>query len=172
MNWFRNRTLKSAAADWHRLILKLARTPQVYVSGWVRDDFDGRFQMVTLVSTLVLRRVRAVDQGARLADLIYREVFSGLDHAFREEGVGDATIARKMRGLGEEFFGLAKALDADFSADDVPAAVTATLTRNAVAAPDHCSALAAWVIDLEYRLQVIDDVQIRRAELPESTFQA
>ncbi|MEO0548423.1 MAG: ubiquinol-cytochrome C chaperone family protein [Pseudomonadota bacterium] len=171
MAWFQGRARRKIAEAWHRNILRLARTPAPFASGWIDDSFEGRFQMVTLVSTLVLRRIRTVEDGTQLADLVYREVFSGLDHAFREEGVGDATIARKMRGLGEEFFGLAKALDADFTSSDTVSQITATIDRNGIANPGYSGQLAEWVVELEARLGAAADSDVQSADLPDAVYQ-
>ncbi|MEL6663207.1 MAG: ubiquinol-cytochrome C chaperone family protein, partial [Pseudomonadota bacterium] len=46
---------------------------------------------------------------------------------YREEGVGDASIARKVRKLGERYFGLARAMDGALEGEE---ALEAVLSRN------------------------------------------
>jgi cytochrome b pre-mRNA-processing protein 3 len=154
---FRRQRRSTAASRWHRWILSTARTPDPYLGGWVPDTLEGRFQMVTLVTTLVLRRLRVAEGGAgKLSDQVYRAVFSGFDHALREEGVGDSSIARRMRKMGEEFFGLARRLDAAFAQQDAGAGLALALTDNGVCDPAHAHLLGDWLIAQHDRLDGLD----------------
>ncbi|MEL7231876.1 MAG: ubiquinol-cytochrome C chaperone family protein, partial [Pseudomonadota bacterium] len=111
--WFLGEGAVNPARGWYDAIMAKARDPRPFQIGAVDDTLEGRFAMVSLVSTLVLRALRDVGpEGRELADGVYREVFSGFDYGLREEGVGDSSIARKIRKMGEEFFGLARSLDA------------------------------------------------------------
>lgn len=93
-------------------LMRAALSPDLYETGVARDDFDGRFEQVSLHSILLMRRLRAEEADGRvLAEQLYERVFSGFDYALRETGVGDTTISRKVRALGERFFGLARAID-------------------------------------------------------------
>lgn len=153
--WFRkDKAAQKSAADWYVAIMAKSREPEPYLSGWIEDTLEGRFQMVTMVSTLVMRRLRDFgDEGRTLADGIYKNVFSGVDHALREEGVGDSSIARKVRKMGEEFFGLARAMDATFESSETSVQMTETLKRNVQSDADKAAQLADWVIALDAELQ-------------------
>lgn len=143
----RRRKTREAGDQWHRWILNRARDPEPYRLGFIPDTLDGRFHMVTLVSTLVLRKLRTFgDDGNGVADAAYRAVFSGIDHALREEGVGDASIARRMRKLGEEFFGLARRVDAGFSEEDTHAELVAALVQNGISSSTHAPKLVDWLL--------------------------
>ncbi len=143
----RRARLRRSAAHWHRAIQAAARDPEPYQQGLAADTLAGRFQMVSLVTVLVLRRVREEGKpGRALADRIYRQVFSRFDHALREDGVGDSSIARKMRKLGEEFFGLARAVDAALSGERSEQELAQVLVRNGVTSPQNGPALAAWLL--------------------------
>lgn len=132
MGWFARRSRQvRAARDWHHAILRQARHTEPFERGWVADTLDGRFHMLTVVSALVLRRLREEDEtGMALADRVYRAVFSGIEHALREEGVGDSSIARKVRKRGEAYFGLARALDDALMQEDAVPALADVLARN------------------------------------------
>lgn len=143
----RRRKFREAGDQWHRWILARARDPEPYRLGLIPDTLDGRFHMVTLVATLVLRRLRTFgDDGSGVADTAYRAVFSGFDHALREEGVGDASIARRMRKLGEEFFGLARRIDSGFAADDTQAEIIAALVQNGITSSTNAPKLVEWLL--------------------------
>ena len=147
------RRLSGAAKAWHDEIQTLARKPDLYQRGYVPDTVDGRFHMLALMSALVLRRLRdAGADGRALADKVYREVFSGIDHAMREEGVGDSSIARKMRKRGESFFGLARAVDGAFGEDNTDIALRDVLERNAIASGEASEAISGYLIEVSFKL--------------------
>lgn len=164
--WFGHKSADERAAKvWYDEIMAKARDPQPFVSGAVDDTLEGRFAMVSLVSTLVLRALREVgDDGRALAERVYREVFSGFDYALREEGVGDSSIARKMRKMGEEFFGLARAVDAVLSgqSDDT---LEEVLLRNSVANPARGEALSRWAQARVAELSALDKATLLKAQI-------
>lgn len=155
------RRRREAARAWHNQIQKLARDPDLFANGLAQDTLDGRFEMLTLVSTLVLRRLRELEKpGRKLADSVYRDIFSGFDHALREEGVGDASIARKVRGLGERFFGLARAVDGALGATDKTSMLTGVIERNGLAGPQASEQLSIWLVDLASQLDAADPTDL------------
>ncbi|MEL8056081.1 MAG: ubiquinol-cytochrome C chaperone family protein [Pseudomonadota bacterium] len=153
------------ARSWYDEIMAKAREPGPFQIGAVDDTLEGRFVMVSLVSTLVLRCLREVGpEGRDLADGVYREVFSGFDYGLREEGVGDSSIARKIRKMGEEFFGLARAIDAVLSGEkDEPLAEV--LERNGVANAGYGPDLAEWARARVTELEALDSVGLLNAEI-------
>ena len=157
IGWLQRRRARAQAGKaWHQAILAKVREPGLYARGVVADTFDGRFHMLTLVCALVLRQLREDGpEGFALADRVYREVFSGLDHAMREEGVSDSSIARKMRARGEAFFGLARAIDTAMAPSAGAAELAEVLIRNHVT--DHACAkeLAEWLRALAAGLAVL-----------------
>ena len=124
-------TLKKAAREAHDRVMRQARRPDFYLSGAAADTLEGRFDMATLHAIIVMRRLRGEgDNGRDLAQALFDVMFSNLDHALRENGVGDTKVATRMREMGESFYGQARALDA--ALDDLSAmkAVEAFFARN------------------------------------------
>lgn len=162
MGWFTKRFGQvRAGRDWHHAILRQARQPEVFARGWVADTLDGRFHMLTVVSVLVLRRLRGEgDKGRALADRVYRAVFSGIEHALREEGVGDSSIARKMRKRGEDYFGLARALDQALTETEPEAAIAGVLVRNGVTGEATSLDLARHLTHLAGQLEALSPDQV------------
>lgn len=104
---------RASAARLVASVMTGARQPNLYLKGCAKDDFDGRFQMAALHGGLVMRRLKHLGNDALIVSEKFGEaLFDRFDYAYREEGVGDASIARKVRKLGERYFGLARALDA------------------------------------------------------------
>ncbi|MEM1106590.1 MAG: ubiquinol-cytochrome C chaperone family protein [Pseudomonadota bacterium] len=115
-------------------IMSAAREPELYLRGFAADDFDGRFQMVALHGGLVMRRLKAFGTpGLVVSEKLGEVLFDRFDYAYREEGVGDASIARKVRKLGERYFGLARALDGALEGGDD---LSEVLRRNGLGGSD------------------------------------
>lgn len=110
---FKQKKSRNRVAD--ELLAKIssqARDPAFFGEGKTADTLDGRFEIVTLHAVLVLRRLRDFGpDGKKLANTLYTRLFSQFDHALRETGVSDVSIARKMRQLGETYLGRARAYD-------------------------------------------------------------
>lgn len=112
-------------------VMDAARRSEFFEAGMAPDTREGRFGIVTLHAALIMRRLRDCGaEGRALSDCLYKQLFSSFDYALREEGVGDSSIARKIRGMGEEFFGLARALDQALGSNADDAAIADILSRN------------------------------------------
>ena len=114
-------------------IVAQARMRAFYQIYGVPDTVNGRLEMIMLHAVLILQRlerepapVRALGQG------IFDRFCRDMDESMREMGVGDLTVPRKMRRIGQAFYGrLATYRAALGAADEVPLA--AALRRNVFA---------------------------------------
>ena len=96
----------------------------------VPDTIDGRFEVLTLHAVLFLRRVkREGEAGEALGRAVSEVLFKDMDHILREMGVGDLSVARKVREMAEAFYGRARAYDEGIEATD-PKALEDALLRN------------------------------------------
>jgi cytochrome b pre-mRNA-processing protein 3 len=116
-------------------IVAQARVPAFYLAFGVPDTPEGRFDLLALHLALVCRRLgraegaeqapaRALSQG--VFDMFCRD----MDHNLREMGVGDLTVPKTMRKLGEAFYGRLAVYDRALGSAD-PAELAAALARNA-----------------------------------------
>lgn len=111
-----------------------ARNEGFYTRLHVPDTVSGRFELQTLHIILLLERLRL--DGAALEPLwqaLFDAYLSNLDAALREMGVGDLAVGKRMRGLGEAFYGRAAAFDRAIAALPDKAEVTALLHRTVLA---------------------------------------
>jgi cytochrome b pre-mRNA-processing protein 3 len=104
----------------YRAIVAQARHPALYIDHRVPDTVEGRFEMIVLHLVLVFNRLKtgtrdevALGQGA--LDLFFTEV----DHQMRQMGVGDLTVPKKMKKVGEAWTGRSRAYDAVLDQADV-----------------------------------------------------
>ena len=94
-------------------LIAQARSPVFYGEGGAPDTPEGRFELYTLHLALVVRRLRGEgDQAAEVSQALFDRFLSELDAGLREMGVGDLSVGKKMRKLGEAIYGRLKSYDA------------------------------------------------------------
>ncbi len=114
----------------HGDIVAAVRQPVFYSDYSVDDTFEGRFELLTLFSTLLVRRLALLPSPApEVAQELTDRIFSELDAAMREMGVGDLAVPKRIKKLAGALLGRRKAYDEALSAASHDALV-ATLARN------------------------------------------
>ncbi len=101
----------------HGDIVAAVRQPALYLEYGVDDTFEGRFELLALFATLVVRRLAQLPAPAPdLSQDLTDRIFSELDAAMRELGVGDLAVPKRIKKFAEAFLGRRKAYDAALSA--------------------------------------------------------
>ncbi|GAA0195273.1 ubiquinol-cytochrome C chaperone family protein [Brevundimonas aurantiaca] len=115
----------------YALSVEQARRPGLYTRLGVADRIDARFELYTLHVLLLVLRLRDENtpSGRDAAQALFDVYVSALDHALREEGVGDISVGKKMRKLGEALYGRMNAYEPPLRDGDA-AALTEALARN------------------------------------------
>jgi cytochrome b pre-mRNA-processing protein 3 len=123
-----------------------ARLPAFYADLGAADTVEGRFEVYTLHVALLLRRLKG--QGAAAAEVgqaLFDAYVRGLDDALREMGVGDLSVGKKMRRLGEAFYGRIKNYDEALDALPDRAPLQAVIARTVlVGCPDRAGPFALY----------------------------
>src|SRR5436305_13961508 len=124
-----SRLFRKAPAPEQRVyeaIVAAARHPRPYAEWAVPDTVDGRFDMISLYLFLVLDRLRGAEAPfrQRLTDAF----FADMDRSLREMGVGDLSVAKKIRKMAESFYGRIAAYDRAMT--EGADALAAALARN------------------------------------------
>lgn len=126
-----------------------ARQPAFYVDLGVADRIDARFELYTLHVLLLVLRLRDEGdaRGAESAQALFDVYVSSLDHTLRELGVGDLSVGKKMRKLGESLYGRMTAYEGPLRAGD-HAALAGALARNVLESEDSAAggALARYAL--------------------------
>lgn len=107
--------------------MQAARDPEFYGNGRTPDTFDGRFELATAFGVLALLRLKAAPEADRVAQVFTDKLFRLFDAGLREAGVGDLSVARRMKGLASAFYGRMTAYGPALT-DDV--ALSEALGRN------------------------------------------
>lgn len=134
-----------------------ARDPRFYADLGVADRIDARFDLYVLhVQLLILRLQTEGEAGHDLAQRLFDVFVSALDNDLRELGVGDLSVAKKMRKLSEHVYGRMSAYEAPLKDGDLQA-LTAAVARNvAPAADDGSATIAAYALRSRDRLAAQD----------------
>jgi cytochrome b pre-mRNA-processing protein 3 len=145
------------------MIVAQARQPAFYASFGVPDTVDGRFDMLLLHLWMVLRRLRRIQGGNELSQMLFDHFCADIDGNLREMGVGDLTVPKRMQKFGEAFYGRSIAYDAALDAGDV--ALAQALCKNILDGGDAAQArrLAAYVDAALAALDGCDDTAIAGA---------
>jgi cytochrome b pre-mRNA-processing protein 3 len=134
---FRPRPVQTVAKTLYAAVVAQARTPALYADLGAPDTVEGRFELYTLHVMLLLDRLRGNGPAASETSQALFDVYvRALDDALREMGVGDLSVGKKMRKLGEAFYGRAKSYETAFSALPDLAELTALLARTVYAEAD------------------------------------
>ena len=128
-----------------------ARAPALYAALGAPDTPDGRFEVYTLHVLLVLERLRADGaEASNIAQAYFDAYLSGLDNGLRELAVGDLSVGKTMRKLGEAFSGRGNALETALAELPDRRALEALLGRTVFGVE---SADAAPLADYQLRLR-------------------
>jgi cytochrome b pre-mRNA-processing protein 3 len=129
----------AAATRLHDWCVAKARDPALYLAMGAPDTVEGRFELLTLHAILVINRLRGTPGGEEIGQALFDVYLSNLDGALREMGVGDLAMGKRMRKLGEVFYGRALAYEAAFNAlpdlDALESLIARTVLAEDLAAP-------------------------------------
>lgn len=135
-----------------------ARQPVFYLDFGVPDTREGRFELYTLHVALLVRRLRGQgEQATETSQALFDAYLRGLDDALRELGSSDLSVAKKMKKLGQAFYGRAKAYDEALDALPDRDALRRLIGRTVF--DDEAAATAAALADYAIRAQVALDNQ-------------
>jgi cytochrome b pre-mRNA-processing protein 3 len=114
-------------------IVAQARDPFFYGTLGVPDTMEGRFDMLVLHVHLLFRRLAGEREAVRAIGQGVFDCFVGdMDASLREIGIGDLSVPKRMRAMGEAFYGRAAVYDEALAqADNTP--LVSALRRNVYA---------------------------------------
>ena len=130
-------------------IVAQARLPIFYARLNVPDTVEGRCDLLVLHVYLLFRRLAGEDVETRaIGQDVFDRFVADLDDSLREMGTGDLAVPKRMRAMGEAFYGRATVYDAALRTGD-DAALAGAVLRNVYSgklpAEDAARALANYV---------------------------
>ena len=164
--WFQPKKNRWAVDRLHRSIQDQALRPDFYYDGGARDNFSGRFEMTSLHAALMFRRLRTAGAaGKALAQDVFDALFDGFDEALRDIGTGDLSVGKKIRKMGEAFYGRAKAYDDALAKEDNDLELQQSLVRNLGLAETEMERFGRYVRLVESTLKRHTDEQLMSGEV-------
>jgi cytochrome b pre-mRNA-processing protein 3 len=165
LNLFRRTPRNDTIATLYGVIVAQARQAAFYQRYGVPDTANGRLEMIVLHAVLLLSRLEAEGEpGRRVGQALFDHFCADMDANLREMGTGDMAVPRKMKAIGEAFYGRKRAYDAAMAAPEGEELARA-LGRNihgAAADAPSTEPLAAYVREAARALAALDgDVLLR-----------
>ena len=149
--------------------------PAFYLGLGVPDTVEGRFDLIVLHVHLLFRRLSG--QGAEMQAIgqgVFDRFVTDMDDSLREMGTGDLAVPKRMRAMGEAFYGRAEAYEAALALQG-DQALAAALKRNvyvgAADADRMAVKLAQYVrrADASLAAQRVEDIARGIVRLPSPT---
>ncbi|WAC48810.1 ubiquinol-cytochrome C chaperone [Asticcacaulis sp. SL142] len=94
-----------------------SRQVPFYVEYGVKDEIGARFELLCLHVILALQVLKRPvtdphhEQAKETAQSLFDSLLRGLDDTMREQGVGDLSVAKKMKALGKVVYARIKGWD-------------------------------------------------------------
>lgn len=110
--FLRRRQPVDIAGRLYLAVVGQARQPGLYTGLEVPDTLDGRFELLTLHTWLVLRRLgQEGEEGRALGQAVFDLLFDDMDRSLREMGVGDLGVGKRVKAMAQAFYGRVTAYD-------------------------------------------------------------
>jgi cytochrome b pre-mRNA-processing protein 3 len=106
---FRRRSRDAEHKAYYEIVAQ-ARQPVFYTDFLVPDTIDGRFDLIVVHAVLYFRRMRSEGKEvSEFAQNVFDLFFNDMDASLREMGVSDTRVPKKVKVMGEAFYGRADA---------------------------------------------------------------
>ena len=129
LGWGQRRQVSDAETLYAEAV-RLARNPVFYETYGVADDVDGRFDALSLIVALVMRKLKTLDDdGKALSQQLFDSMFADMDLSLREMGAGDIGVSKRVRAMAEAFMGRLESYVCAIDNDDKKS-FSAALKRN------------------------------------------
>ncbi len=162
-----SRLSKRAGQRLYQTAVIQSRRPALYAEMGAPDSVEGRFELLTLHVILLIDRLAGDTDAAATRQALFDVFLSDLDGALREMGVGDLAVGKRMKKLGQIFYGRARAYDAAFS--DLPdvSRLEALCARTILAGLDGADpeGLAAYAARQRGQLAALETAGLLSGEL-------
>ncbi|MBL0371335.1 ubiquinol-cytochrome C chaperone [Rhizobium sp. KVB221] len=152
----------------YAVLTAAARQKGFYSVADVPDTVIGRFEMLSIMLILYFRRTAGAGALAKeIAQEVVDAFFEDLDHSFRELGIGDQGVPKRMKKFASMFYGRVDSYGKCLDSGDVDALVIA-LKRNIH--PENndpalsMNVLAHYMMDAERQLKLLSDDILDRGE--------
>ena len=137
---FRRNRQPDTISSLYGMIVAQARMPVFYREYGVPDTIAGRFDLLLMHLALVVERLMREEPAKAFGQALFDRFCTDMDDNLREMGIGDLSVPKHMKRVGEAFYGRSQAYQA---------ALAEALIRNVYGgtapAPGAAERLAAYI---------------------------
>ena len=162
--FFKKKKYVTVSNDIYQKIVNFSRNKIFYTKYSVPDTIDGRFDMLVLITIIVVHRLSKIkNEGSELSQKIFDIVFKDLDYSLRELGAGDVSVANNMKKLISSYMGRQKIYVKAFKSDDekfLALAFKNNIFRNKDQKKNLILLLSTNILKINKKLELIEDNKI------------
>ena len=162
--FFKKKKYEKVSNDIYQKIVNFSRNKIFYTKYSVPDTIDGRFDMLVLITIIVVHRLSKIkNEGSELSQKIFDIVFKDLDYSLRELGAGDVSVANNMKKLISSYMGRQKIYLKAFKNDDekfLAKAFKNNIFRNNNQKENLILLLSKNILRINKKLDLTDDKKI------------
>jgi len=165
---FRRRKSDGAVAFYASIVAQ-ARLRDFYARFEVPDTPTGRFDMIVMHLFLVFHRF-GKEEGAvqQFGQEVFDLFLADMDANLREIGIADLRVPKKMKKLGEVFYGRSKDYAVGMESGDrgaLAAALENNLYADSAPAPEITNAIAGYMLDAASGLSTQSTQELMSGEI-------
>ena len=162
--FFKKKKIETISNHIYQKIVIFSRNKIFYTKYSVPDTIDGRFDMLVLITIIVVHRLSKIkNEGIELSQNIFDVVFKDLDFSLRELGAGDVSVANNMKKLISSYMGRQKVYVEAFKNKDeefLALAFKNNIFRNNDQRKDLILLLSKNIFRIKNKLDLIEDKKI------------
>ena len=159
--FFKKKKYETIPNDIYQKIVNISRNKIFYTKYNVPDTIDGRFDMLVLITIIVVHRLSKIkNEGVELSQKIFDIIFKDLDYSLRELGAGDVSVANNMKKLISSYMGRQKIYVKAFKSEDekfLALAFKNNIFRNKDQKKNLILLLSKNIIKINKKLHLIED---------------
>jgi cytochrome b pre-mRNA-processing protein 3 len=156
--------------DWRALYsscVREARNPDWYRQGDIEDSVSGRFEMLSLIISLLFIRLEQEGASGESAQLMLTELLvEDVDAQFREDGMGDAGLGKHMGTMMSSFGGRLDAYRLALQDGNILTALERNLYRGVTPSKSAMTFSVGRMVDLHAGLANLSIDRLRRGAWP------
>ena len=162
--FFKKKKYETVSNDIYQKIVIFSRNKIFYTKYNVPDTIDGRFDMLVLITVIIVHRLSKItNEGIELSQNIFDVVFKDLDFSLRELGAGDVSVANNMKKLISSYMGRQKIYVKAFKSEDekfLASAFKNNIFRNTDQKKNLILLLSKNILRINKKLYLIEDTKL------------
>ncbi len=169
------KTIKRAFLGWpnferqaeevYKKAVQQSRLPVFYQQWGVEDSIDGRFDMLCMHIVLIMMALKSEVSGKYFNQDLFDVMFWDIENDIRLQGVGDLSVAPRMKKMFAAFNGRRLAYEKAFADNSVEQALANNVYRGRQTNSRDLADLATYMVRQKTFIESQDKNAIMRSEI-------